>query len=190
MVRCACGWSATFANRDALVDGVNQHRAAPKARRRAPLRAAPRQPDEDEIDVREAVDLRHEDDDRVRLLVVDDEPDIRDWLRVTFRAQGWAVNTARNAEEGLEMARRLRPTVVLLDQRLPDAPGLSIGRTLRAELPEMTVVMFSASLDLLEEEEAARLGIVTISKVDRVALFALLDAHRSPTAPHDRSSGA
>ena len=179
LVRCGCGWRETFADRDSLVDGVNEHRAAARgARRREPLRAAPQEVgDEDGIDVRDAVDLRHEEETRPRLLVVDDEPDIREWLRVMFRARGWMVNTARSAEEGLEMALRLRPAMILLDQRLPDAPGLSIGRTLRAHLPHTTVVMFSASLDLVEEEEAARLGMRTISKVDRAALVTFVDAH-------------
>ena len=185
VVRCACGWNGTFYDRDSLVDGVNEHRAA-RRRRRRPRRAAPAPPEET-VDVRDSVDLREGDGGTPRVLLVDDEPDIRDWLRITFRERGWMVNTAGTAEEGLEMARRLRPAMVLLDQRLPDAPGLSIGRTLRDERPEMTVVMFSASLDLLEEEEAARLGMVTISKVDRTALLSLADARR---AAHQRGTGS
>jgi hypothetical protein len=51
----------------------------------------------------------------------------------------------------------------------------------------MTVVMFSASLDLLEEEEAARLGMVTISKVDRTALLSLADTRRDA---HQRGAGS
>jgi CheY-like chemotaxis protein len=187
VVRCACGWHGTYVDRDSLVDGVNEHRATSRRRRKEPLRAAPAPPGET-VDVRDSVDLREEaDGDPPRVLVVDDEPDIRAWLRITFRERGWMVNTAGTAEEGLEMARRLRPALVLLDQRLPDAPGLSIGRTLREEHPEMTVVMFSASLDLLEEEEAATLGMVTISKVDRTALLSLADTRRDA---HQRGAGS
>ena len=187
VVRCACGWNGTYFDRDSLVDGVNEHRAGSRRRRKKPLRAAPAPPEET-VDVRDSVDLREEvAGDPPRVLIVDDEPDIRDWLRITFRERGWKVNTAGTAGEGLEMALRLRPALVLLDQRLPDAPGLSIGRTLRDERPEITVVMFSASLDLLEEEEAARLGMVTISKVDRNALLALADARRDA---HQRGAGS
>lgn len=134
------------------------------------------------IDLRPAeADERHDaqawpDDDRPRILVVDDEPDIREWLRVALGVRGWHVNAARSASEGLEMALRLHPDIVLLDQRLPDGTGLEVGRTLRDERPDLRLLMFSAYLDLPAEEEAEALGIRTISKVDRAALFATLDA--------------
>lgn len=142
-------------------------------RRREPLRAAP------EIDVSSSVDLTAPplEDGRPRVLIVDDEVDIRDWLRIELRAQGWLANCARSVAEGTEMALRLRPHLVLLDQRLPDGRGLDAGRRIREERPEIHVVLFSAYLDLAAEEEAARLGIQTISKVDRTALFATVGAH-------------
>lgn len=127
-----------------------------------------------QIDLRRDIDV----DGRPRVLLVDDEPDIRDWLRIALRQDGWNVNAARSAEEGIEMAQRLHPQVVLLDQALPDEPGLVCGRWLREHLPEITVVMFSAYLDLQTEHEAAALGISTISKVDHVALFTTMTALR------------
>ena len=120
----------------------------------------------------------HRLDERPRVLLVDDEPDVRDWLRIALHHDGWNVNAARSSAEGVEMADRLRPEVVLLDQALPDAPGLDCGRWLREHHPEITVVMFSAYLDLRTEEEAAALGISTISKVDHVALLTTMTALR------------
>ena len=115
---------------------------------------------------------------RPRVLIVDDEPDVRDWLRIALHQDGWNVNAARSSEEGTEMAQRLHPQVVLLDQQLPDEPGLVCGRWLREHHPEITVIMFSAYLDLRTEEEAAALGISTISKVDHVALLTTMTALR------------
>ena len=115
---------------------------------------------------------------RPRVLVVDDEPDVRDWLRIALHQDGWNVNAARTAGEGIEMAQRLHPQVVLVDQLLPDEPGLVCGRWLRKHLPDITVVMFSAHLDLRTEEAAATAGISTISKVDHVALLTTMTALR------------
>lgn len=156
----------------------------PGARRREPLRAAP------EVDVRAVVDLDATplEDGRPRVLVVDDEVDIRDWLRVELRAQGWLVNCARSVAEGTEMALRLRPHLILLDQRLPDGRGLDAGREIRRQRPEISVILFSAYLDLAAEEEAASLGIQTISKVDRVALFATVGAHHDVLTTADAAA--
>jgi CheY-like chemotaxis protein len=137
----------------------------------------------DTVDVRAAetpIDLTGEQvlEGRPRVLIVDDEPDVRDWLRIALHHDGWNVNAARSSGEGSEMARRLQPQVVLLDQQLPDEPGLACGRRLREHLPQLTVVMFSAHLDLRAEEQAAELGISTISKVDHVALLTTMTALR------------
>jgi DNA-binding response OmpR family regulator len=131
------------------------------------------------VDVSTPLDLTAPplEDGRPRVLIVDDEADIRDWLRLELRERGWLVNCARDVAEGTEMALRLRPHVVLLDQRLPDGRGLDAGRRLREERPDVHLILFSAYLDLDAEEEAARLGIQTISKVDRTALFATIGAH-------------
>lgn len=139
---------------------------------------------EDAVDVRGAeqpIDLTARlpgTKERPRILVVDDEPDVRDWLRIALHEAGWSVNTAPSASEGLEMAMRLRPRVVVLDQSLPDANGVDVARWLRANHPDIIVLLFSAYLDLRVEEEATRLGVCTISKVDHQSLMTNLAALR------------
>jgi DNA-binding response OmpR family regulator len=158
-----------------------------RRRRSEPLtaRRAPAPPDDVLVDVRVAeppIDLTASPTATVgprrRILLVDDEPDVRGWLRIALEPLRWDVNAARNASEAVEMAVRLLPDVVLLDQRLPDGTGIEVGRWLRQNQPAMQLVMFSAFLDLRTEEEAAELGITTISKVDHKALFATLAAIR------------
>jgi CheY-like chemotaxis protein len=164
-----------------------QVRRSWRARRSQPLvadtsgRDRPVAPDT--LDVRAPdppIDLTfdHRLDERPRVLIVDDEPDVRDWLRIALHQDGWNVNAARSAAEGAEMADRLHPQVVLLDQQLPDGPGLECGRWLREHHPEIRVVMFSAYLDIKTEEDAFALGISTISKVDHVALLTTMTALR------------
>ena len=124
------------------------------------------------------LDLTQDTDTHPRILVVEDEVDIREWLRVSLQQRGWRVNCAPSIAAALEMANRLGPDVVLLDQRLPDGKGLDCGRALREANPAIRLIMFSAYLDLDAEAEAESLGMQTISKVDGKALFDVLGAHQ------------
>lgn len=66
-----------------------------------------------------------------RILIVDDEAPIRRFLRVALEAEGYGVIEAATAREGLAMAAREAPALVVLDLGLPDADGLSVLRDLR-----------------------------------------------------------
>lgn len=67
-----------------------------------------------------------------RVLVVDDEPQIRRALRRTLEAHGYDVRTVGTGEDALA-ALRWHPDVVLLDLMLPDIDGLDVSRRLRAQ---------------------------------------------------------
>jgi two-component system KDP operon response regulator KdpE len=66
-----------------------------------------------------------------RVLVVDDEPQIRRALGVNLRARGYDIDLAATGEEGLAMAASHHPDVVLLDLGLPGIDGLDVIRGLR-----------------------------------------------------------
>ncbi len=66
-----------------------------------------------------------------RILVIDDEAPIRRLLRVALEAEGYGVIEAGTAREGLAMAAREAPALVVLDLGLPDADGVSVLRDLR-----------------------------------------------------------
>lgn len=66
-----------------------------------------------------------------RILVVDDEPQIRRTLRAALVPHGYEVTDARNGEEALEALRREQPDVVLLDMNMPGMGGLETCRALR-----------------------------------------------------------
>lgn len=65
------------------------------------------------------------------VLVVDDEPQIRRFLRPSLTAQGFTVVEAANAAEALARAAEVKPAVVILDMGLPDADGIEVIRALR-----------------------------------------------------------
>jgi two-component system KDP operon response regulator KdpE len=66
-----------------------------------------------------------------RVLVVDDEPQIRKTLEVNLRARRYAVDLASTGEEALELAARHHPDVVILDLGLPGIDGIDVVRGLR-----------------------------------------------------------
>ena len=81
-----------------------------------------------------------------KILVVDDEPDLRLLVRMTLEGSGYEVEEASTAAEALERANEIRPALILLDIRLPDAEGFDVLRALRAneDFLDTPVVMMSA----------------------------------------------
>ena len=68
-----------------------------------------------------------------RILIVDDEPQIRRIMRTTLTAAGYEVDDARTGEEALEKIREFRPDLVLLDINMPGMSGLAACRAIRAD---------------------------------------------------------
>jgi len=68
-----------------------------------------------------------------RVLVIEDEPDLRQLLSYNLREAGHEVSVASSGAEGLKLAREKRPEVVLLDLMLPDLSGTQVCRALRGD---------------------------------------------------------
>jgi two-component system KDP operon response regulator KdpE len=68
-----------------------------------------------------------------RVLVVDDEPQIRRIMRTTLTAVGYEVDDAKTGEEALEKVREYRPDLVLLDINMPGMGGLAACRQIRSD---------------------------------------------------------
>ena len=69
-----------------------------------------------------------------RILVVEDDVDIANMLKIYFEAQGYEALTAGRGHDALEISRRQLPNVVVLDIRLPDIDGYEVCRQLRSNL--------------------------------------------------------
>jgi two-component system phosphate regulon response regulator PhoB len=68
-----------------------------------------------------------------RVLVIEDEADLRDVLEYNLTQAGHRVVTAGTAQQGLRLARESRPEIVLLDLMLPDLPGTEVCRALKTD---------------------------------------------------------
>jgi DNA-binding NarL/FixJ family response regulator len=113
----------------------------------------------------------------LRVLIADDHALFRDGLRSLLEAQGIEVIAeARNGREAIELARVHKPDVVLMDLSMPEMGGLEATRLLTAELPEIRVVVLTASEDDADLFEAVKSGAQGYLPKDLEAsqLFALL----------------
>jgi DNA-binding response OmpR family regulator len=70
-------------------------------------------------------------DRNLRILVVDDEPDILETLKFSLGRRGFEVSTAIDGLEGLEKAKRLPPDFMILDVMLPGCNGYEVSRMLK-----------------------------------------------------------
>lgn len=85
--------------------------------------------------------------DRIRLMICDDELEFRSLLEAYFscRPEFELVGAGKDGVEGLEIARATRPDMVLCDINMPRMDGLEVTKTLRAELPDTTVIILSGN---------------------------------------------
>lgn len=81
---------------------------------------------------------------RPRVLVVDDEPNIVDLVRMALRFHGFDVVTASSGEEALAVAVSARPDLVVLDVMLPDTDGFDVCRRLRDGESDVPVIFLTA----------------------------------------------
>ena len=82
--------------------------------------------------------------DAIRILVVDDEPNILDVIAMALRFQGFEVETAANGREALAGVRSFQPHLILLDIMLPDMEGFEVAQRLGAERAGLPIVFLTA----------------------------------------------
>src|ERR1051325_9633794 len=92
------------------------------------------------------------------LLVIDDEPGIRESLESLLTDEGYAVDLAPTGEDGLRLLDRKPFDLVLLDVMLPDKSGLEVLRDIRSTNQSLAVVMITAYGSVENAVEAIRNG--------------------------------
>ena len=113
----------------------------------------------------------------MNILLVDDHPIFLDGLKELLTRRGLkVVGTARDGLEALEQARALHPEVILMDIRMPRCGGLAATRLIKAELPDVKIVMLTMSADdqdLFESLKSGATGYL-LKTQDTASLFQLL----------------
>lgn len=95
----------------------------------------------------------------MRVVIADDHALFRDGLRSLLEARGVEViGEARNGREAVELTRRHLPDIVLMDLSMPEVGGLSATRLISADLPDVKVVVLTASEDDSDLFEAIKSG--------------------------------
>lgn len=86
----------------------------------------------------------------MKLLLVDDHPLFLEGLQYVLETHGVKVaGLAHNGKEALEKARKLKPDIILMDIRMPECSGMDALKLIKAEMPEINIVMLTTS----EEDE-------------------------------------
>ncbi|HEV8434024.1 MAG TPA: response regulator transcription factor [Thermoanaerobaculia bacterium] len=95
----------------------------------------------------------------MRILIADDHALFRDGLRSLLRTEGHdIVAEAKNGREAIQLAHQHKPDVILMDLSMPEVDGLTATRTIVAELPEVKVIIVTASDEDMNLFEAIRSG--------------------------------
>ncbi len=96
--------------------------------------------------------------DQFRVLVIDDDPSVRDYMQALVSRQGYHVHAVADGEEALGNLGDISPDLITLDVVLPGMDGLETLRRLKQRLPDVPVVMLSGHGQARNIVEAMRLG--------------------------------
>jgi DNA-binding response OmpR family regulator len=84
-----------------------------------------------------------------RVLVVDDEPGIGNFLRIKLRLHGYDVITTTSGAEAIELVRAQEPDIMLLDILMPDVTGMNVIDTVRA-FSMVPIIVFTGRPEIFE----------------------------------------
>lgn len=105
------------------------------------------------------------DQEPFKILLVDDEPDILEFLAYNLQKEGYEVLTANNGEEGIRLAEREHPDLIVLDIMMPKMDGVEVCRNLRAK-PEFarTIITFLTA----REEDYSQIAALDVGGDDYI----------------------
>jgi CheY-like chemotaxis protein len=94
-----------------------------------------------------------------KLLVIDDEEGIRNLLDTLLSRKGYDVVLADGGRKGLELFRRERPDVIVLDMIMPEMDGLAVLRQIRSLDPKQPVIILTGAATPGTEQQVQALGV-------------------------------
>jgi len=129
----------------------------------------------------------------VRILVADDNPAVRHYLRSLLELEStWRVcGEARTGGEAMEKVKESPPDMILLDFQMPDLNGIDVARQIAKIFPEIPILMVTIHLSKQLAEEARKVGIRGVClKSDVGSIVGAVDAllHRQTYFPQSSSA--
>ena len=97
-------------------------------------------------------------EDKVRILVVEDEASIRKFIAINLERSGFEVLETDNGEAALEMASSCKPSVMVLDVMLPGIDGFEVCSKLRVDMPGLIIIMLTARAQDIDKITGLELG--------------------------------
>ncbi len=82
--------------------------------------------------------------DQWTVVIIDDEPDIREVVSIVLSDSGFCVQTAENGQHGIELCRKLNPQIVLTDIKMPGMDGLKVLEHLKLMFQDIEVIVMTA----------------------------------------------
>jgi len=112
-----------------------------------------------------------------RVLAVDDEPSMIEWLKILLEHEGYEVRTAMIGTRGEEIFKTWKPDVVVTDMMLPDVDGLELLRRFKQTHPDTEVIVITGHGSVQKAVEAMKAGAFEFAEkpVDADALLAKLE---------------
>jgi DNA-binding NarL/FixJ family response regulator len=101
---------------------------------------------------------------KIKILLIDDEPLVREELGALLQDEGYEVITGADGEEGLALFQSEKPDMVITDVRMPRKDGLSVAMTIRREDPTVPVTVITGHGSETMAIEALRAGVTDFIK--------------------------
>jgi CheY-like chemotaxis protein len=125
---------------------------------------------------------------QIKILVVDDDPEVRDLLTRTLEPMGFQVLRAASGDDGLQLARHHAPDLVILDLMMPGMSGFEVVKTLKADLYTRAIpVLMVTETDMSDSDKAVLNGdveaVLTKSSLRSIDLSAWLEEAIAPHKP-------
>jgi len=94
-----------------------------------------------------------------KILVIDDEPNVRTLLEMRLRQQGYDVLFADSGWKGLQLYRQEYPDVIVLDLRIPELDGITVLEQIRSVDPKQPVIILTGDTSPETERQVRALGV-------------------------------
>ncbi len=132
----------------------------------------------------------------LRLLLVDDEIDVCDFMKKFFKERSFEVFVAYNGQEAMELVELKKPQIIILDIRMPVMDGMAVLKELHKANSDSKVIIVTAIEDPSRAEEAMRFGAVDyitkpllLEQLEKT-VFAIADQIRTRTCVASDTLGA